>query len=1186
MIENKIFVNGKLNRDDDYHLLPKNDWVDARNVRVNSTSVGYSGSFTNIKGMDFFPYPTLDGEIVIGARGFDSANKIFYFIYNGIDATKNKVVSFDATTETYTTIIESAALNFSGLRAYRINHIDLLDNRFLYWVDNLNAPRMIDLEKVYDVIDEQAISVIKYAPISPPSNLEVIDDCTINSNKIKDKNYQFKYRWIYWDNSHSAFSPISNMSNQQGRASGVLSYGLLDWYESALKFNFEGGGSLVKGYEIIAREGNTGDWAVIASTEYSLANSRKGYGVKFIYTSGTNTYDITVTYNGTTYSFGSVYATSSLDNLYQVVYDNFTALGLTDLTIEMSDSNTRIGQEQYLYITSVSKDVEFSIDTASPRLTTITQNSFLSGNDITNTFVFSSFQAVSAIDQAEANIPYSYIPLVAGAQCMPNGGYLAYGNYIEGYDNVDINSTAGLSKRTIAYPPQFSVVASDLGSGTTHFEFDGYYGGGEMAFVVTRFTPDSSQYTFSVKSNIQNETQEEFIARIAFIFSTYHEGVNVINIDSTGFDITGGVGVNQKRFLTTILSTDTKQSLKSGDEYQYGIVYIDAAGRYGSVNTSQSMIVKTDPLDIYSGSGNKWLTGMVTVNSRPPSWAKKYTIVRTKRKKKDFFLQMFVDNITFSTETALIDLQASISKYNDRYGTNISYSWVAGDRIQLVYTNASSGDDSVYDAAIKEIDTDGNLVVSSSGMPGISAGVDNGFIEIYRESSSANAQLFWETAEFGDIGNPGEATAYHIRIYDDNGSQSQDANNPSDIPLIHYSNTGDVWFKQRFLPVPVLLESTLGFYTRAWCESPSFSDFNADTFTTDSGRANVQNAFEKQTRYPATVRYSGAYVPGTQINNISSFNEESFQDYSSMYGPIQKLDIDGSEMIVAQQLRIGWVFVFKELVLDQNNNTLISNSDKLLNGIKYYKYEVGMGDAPESYVRWGSSKYGVDNLRGIVWRLAENGVTPISITAKMNSYFRSILPTVKALAGGFDPTNNEYYISMIGEPGESIVWDEQNNGFSDFRDIGTPYFATLGKHLYAFEGAALYRLNSTENYNDFFGATYPSSVTFVANENPLIRKSYLGLSESSSDVWSAPEITTSILQESNLEDADFATREGEHYASFLRDSRDTPGVENPLLNGDQLKGKWIKVKLEKLSTDFVYLLSVGVKYVTSPQTGV
>lgn len=1189
MIDNKIFSGGGLNSDDDLHLFPKNDWIDAENIRVNSTAVGYLGSAVNIKGTEFISgYTPTEFETIIGARGFDNARKIFYFIFDGNGY--NKILEYNAETGLVSVLVtdltdtaDIPVLKFSGTADNRIYDIDLLDNRFLFWHDKINPPRVLDLEKDYGVFTEQSISVVKYAPLAPPSNLEVIDDCTINSNKIKNKNYQFKYRWIYWDNSYSAFSPISNMSNQKGRASGVLSFGLLDWYESALKFNFEGGGSLVKGYEIITREGNTGDWVVIDSTEYALADSRIGYGVRFIFTSGNNDYNISVTYNGTTYSFGSTYTPFGATNLYEVVKSNFNSLGLTDLTIELSDSNSPASQEQFLYITSVNRDVEFTIQTSSPRFTTITQNSFLLSNETTNTFVFSSLQGVSIIDQAEANRPFSYVPLIARAQCMPNGNYLTYGNYTEGYDNVDINATAELSISSVVYPPQLDVLVT-TSNDRTRFEFNSFYGSGEFSFSLTKHVPNSDQYTVSIMSNIQNETLEEFIQRIVFVLKTYYEIPSIVtNVTSTSFDIESF----NYRYIAAILSTNTKQSLKSGDEYQYGIVYFDAAGRYGAVQTSPSMIIKTDPLDIYRGTGNKWLSGMVTIKSRPPVWAHKYAIVRTKRKKKDFFLQMFVDFITFGPVTALVDLQTSINKYNDRYGTDISYSWVQGDRIQFVYENSpNSGSDIVYDTAITGIDSNNNLIVASSGVPKITLGNDNGFVEVYRESSVSNAELFWEISEFGSVGNIGEVDAYHIRIYDTGSNQTQNSVDPSGVPLIHYSETGDVWFKQRFLPSPTPQEENYRYYKRAWCESPSFSDFNANAFTSDIGRANIQNAFEKQTTYPATVRYSQAYVPGTQINNISTFNEESYQDYSNMYGPIQKLDIDGNKMIVGQKLRVGSVFVFKNLIVDQNNSTLLSNSDKLLNEIVYFAYEAGIGDSPESYVRWGDSKYFIDKRRGLVCRLANNGITPISSTAKMNTFFRNNLRDRTFLPCGYDPTNDEYLISFIGESGYSMVFSESSNRFTSKFTLAPSYFATLEQDLYCFSSGLLFKLNATTEYNKFFDNQYDSTITIVSNDSPTIKKSFVAVSEIANDLWDIPEITTDLSQESRLSANKFARLEGEYHASFMRDASVTPGVTDPLFNGNKLKGKWIKLKMKNSNTDFVYLLSVGVKSIISPQTGV
>jgi hypothetical protein len=54
---------------------------------------------------------------------------------------------------------------------------------------------------------------------------------------------------------------------------------------------------------------------------------------------------------------------------------------------------------------------------------------------------------------------------------------------------------------------------------------------------------------------------------------------------------------------------------------------------------------------------------------------------------------------------------------------------------------------------------------------------------------------------------------------------------------------------------------------------------------------------------------------------------------------------------------------------------------------------------------------------------------------------------------------------------------------------------------------------------------------------------------------------TSIGQDSNLIEADFSNVEDKKHATMLRDSNSPGG----LINGDVLKGDWIKVKLSAKS---------------------
>lgn len=1198
MIDKKIFAGGKMNKDDDQHILPKNDWVDAHNVRINSTADGYLGSFSNMKGMDLLytiPSSSDEPSTVIGARGFDYTNKVFFFVAD--PDGYHKVIQYNGSTNTTTIIIEDLTdtggipvLNFST--SHRINHIDLLDGNYLLWTDGYNAPRYYDLNKNYGVITERDISMIKYAPNTPPSNLAVIDNPAILANKIKDTNYQFAYRWIYWDNSKSTFSPISDMSNQKGRASGALSKGLPEWYSSSLKFNYEGGGDLVKGVDIMARIGNTGDWAIINSLDYSSGDFRISYAINFALNDIPRQYFISVTYLGTTYNFGGEYTSTTTSDLYGDIKTNFDELGLTGLTATVYQSGTNyLSQSQYLVITSDNKNVQFSVQTTRPQFVNVTQTGYLQSNLQTNTYVFTDFQPVNIIDQSEASRPFDYVPLKAEAQALANGNHVVYGNYTEGYDNVDISASASKVIKTLNNSnfavTQETVTISGVGT-FVNFTFTGTPIEGDV-FVITRWNPTDKQYTYSIPKE-DGETAFNFVERIAFLLGIYFEtpakvswnGTNLVQIDWDGIE---------KKYNAGIINANTIQGLKTGDEYQYGLVYVDAAGRYGAVNTSQSLVVNSNPLDKYNNSIWSYVTGQITVQSRPPLWADKYAIVRTKRKKIDFFLDVFAESIAINDVSSAVNIQAALLEYNERYGTNLSYSWIKGDRIRFINTSSiNTGDLIVLDTEITSVDDEGKLIISSNFAPKDMSGSGYNysfFCEIYRSASVSNSNLFWEIAEFGDVGNKGTLTAYHKKIYLSEGNQDQDSSDPIATPLIHISQTGDVWYKNRFLPLPTILHPYIGKYYEAWCESPSFSDFNCDTFTTDAGRANQQNAFEKQVAYNSTVRFGDGYVAGTQINNINSFSNESYQDYSNLYGAIQKLDIDGSVMIVGQKLRMGRVRVFEKLVIDKVDDTLVSNSERLLNGIIYYDFEAGIGDSPEAYIRSGSKVYGVDKNRGLVWRLAQNGITPISITAKMNTYFRTYLRNATVVRGGFDPKNQEYVIYSTAGGGlyGTVIFSENSDGFTSFLDIIPNYFATLKNDLYSFGDDKFYRHNATNSYGNFYGTNHDATVTIVSNDSPLTKKSFIAINEVTNDTWDATEINTSLNQTSSLLESDFAVLEGESHAAFLRDSRTTPGVTYPLLNGDQLKGKWIKVKLRNNSTNFVYLLSVGIKYVQSPQTG-
>ena len=143
---------------------------------------------------------------------------------------------------------------------------------------------------------------------------------------------------------------------------------------------------------------------------------------------------------------------------------------------------------------------------------------------------------------------------------------------------------------------------------------------------------------------------------------------------------------------------------------------------------------------------------------------------------------------------------------------------------------------------------------------------------------------------------------------------------------------------------------------------------------------------------------------------------------------------------------------------------------------------------------------------------------------------------------------------------------------------------TLGTQLISFKNGGLYTHDSSV-YNNFYGIQYDSTITPVFNQNPTQSKSFIAIEQRGTNVWSCPQIETSLnsygttKQQSNLVSLDFAQYEDKYAASLLRDSNSIGG----LINGDYLKGNYIQVQFKNTApTTLVSLNFVSLKYIDSP----
>ena len=215
------FISGRMNKDFDERLIPSGEYIDALNIRIGSTENNSIGAVENAKGnvkltnIQYNGAPLINAKC-IGAYEDGSRETIYWFI---VSDDVDMVVSFDANKNILKYhVVSESVLNFDS--KYLITGINLIDN-LLFWTDNLNPPRKINIERNYptpilgvDQIDESDISVIVAPPTEAPGiTLTLVPD---EENYITDKFISFSYRYKYKDDEYSALSQFSEIAFEPG----------------------------------------------------------------------------------------------------------------------------------------------------------------------------------------------------------------------------------------------------------------------------------------------------------------------------------------------------------------------------------------------------------------------------------------------------------------------------------------------------------------------------------------------------------------------------------------------------------------------------------------------------------------------------------------------------------------------------------------------------------------------------------------------------------------------------------------------------------------------------------------------------------------------------------------------------------------------------------------------------------
>jgi len=206
--DKRNFVRGVMDKSSDERLVQDGTYIDALNIRVSSEEnddnhVENPLGNTKLTTL-YYDGVELENAETIGSFADTTNNTIYWFVTK--PGVVDMIVSYNALDQVlmYHIVDDNGILNFSTDR--RINDIDKIGD-LLFWTQQDNPPRYINVKRPYLGLIEDDINVIVAPPLEPPT-ISMIKLPT-QENYLEDRFVCFAYRYKYLDNQYSALSQFS-----------------------------------------------------------------------------------------------------------------------------------------------------------------------------------------------------------------------------------------------------------------------------------------------------------------------------------------------------------------------------------------------------------------------------------------------------------------------------------------------------------------------------------------------------------------------------------------------------------------------------------------------------------------------------------------------------------------------------------------------------------------------------------------------------------------------------------------------------------------------------------------------------------------------------------------------------------------------------------------------------------------
>lgn len=1135
--------NGKLNLDVAEYRISNGDYLDALNITKDAQGRGQDRVVSNILGNTLLPYTLPAGtNKIIGFYADRVRNRAYYFLWNSNGY--NSILYYSVDANLVAKVLESKTdsngvdiLNFNP--SYKVLSVNLYyrddEGDILFFNDGLNPPRSLNVNNVYGT-DWKAeyLLVAKAPPIMPPQ-VVYENDTTITVNNLRNKLFQFSYRYVYDNNEKSVWSSNSIVPLPQQPTLTLTDNNAENNARIAVVFST--GAEDVKAIELCFREttsGITSDWYLIKSFNkqdlISPINDNDVYNFRF--------------YNDAIYSQIDVIETSQLQDwvpqkanagelangnvlLYAGITEGFDKT-VMDLSVStaiaeygfyydicglgfyaiVNGNSSGTGTIMNIYLYGTGTNTSGNVTQLNNATATYCINSFdLDGNDLSISYVNIDSQVVDILTDISTALQAN-----GYTQVSLDGNHLTM-EFSAGF--VLTSSGVKYSEFTIENTEFANVWDSGYQYAIQYFDAQGRTIGAQTSVNGTINTPSRvldikfPQTTLSILNRpplyatyyqVLRSNNTTFNKRLCWISESAYAGITN-GVDNSRFFYIG-IG-NIAAYNESISSTQNVVSYNytEGDRIRF-------IRRYDSDNAPQNIPEQFDYEIVGTVASFEY-----NIDYLPPIAKDNNTYTATGNFLKIRYPESDI-SATFKFpgtsdwqhyEILLYNFTANSSS-TQRFYYEFGKQFGIGkpgtvDRYHFGYTQLENGGATVsvtngdlfyrlrtvpysdyynFSATSWDIETLGAYQINSESFPlPLDRTIEN---DSYKIQAQANVPVdttegaggFPTWADAGYFFYNKSATAEKVLSINGTLQLISDGTSNFSVYAIILTTTAPYRYTVSLLAneVESIVQNvntsfeinkrfTVPATAKVWLGATSQNDsignnkvyiqpfnfdFNVvkdkeiqiiessftDTYnliTNSNGRPSAIDENAKLTYFPTLIRFGQAYQSNTNLNATNRFYYEDFDEYDRSFGDILRLHVRDRYLKVYQQFKVGNVPILTQIVKDVTGNPLQANSNQLINKIQYYAGEYGIGDAATSLAWNNFADYFVDNFRGVVCRLAQDGITPLSIIYGTNAFF---VPELKAyrqnlnngvagegvytgnpcIYGVFDAYTNKYIIAM------------------------------------------------------------------------------------------------------------------------------------------------------------------------------